>query len=243
VWVVESNLDNMNPELVPPLFDALFAAGALDVWSSPITMKKGRLGQMVSAMVAEDARPAVQEAFFRHASTLGVRFRRMERAVLPRRRLEVATPFGVVGVKVGGLDGEPISAQPELEDCRRCAEAAEVPVRQVWTAAFAAAQGALRSPEEVRGLHTFPSQAASRQAKAGTRRSAAAKIGTKTRTKTGATTGAKTAAKTGATTKAFMGTPKGVATGANNERNTAGKRTRARNAKPRAGSLPRRSSS
>lgn len=157
VWIVESNLDNMNPELVPPLFDALFAAGALDVWSSAITMKKGRLGQMVAAMVAESERPAVQEAFFRHSSTLGVRFRRMERAVLPRRRLDVDTPFGVVGVKIGGLDGEPISAQPELEDCRRRAAAAEVPVRQVWTAAFAAAQDALRSPTEARRRRAFSS--------------------------------------------------------------------------------------
>jgi len=140
VYVVETNLDNMNPELVPPLFEALFAAGALDVWSQPISMKKGRSGQLVSAMVGEDALPAVQEAFFLHASTLGVRFRRMERAVLPRRKLSVRTAYGEVAVKVGALHGAPVSAQPELEDCRRLAAATGVPVRKVWTAAMVAAQ-------------------------------------------------------------------------------------------------------
>jgi hypothetical protein len=138
---VEANLDDMSPELVGPLFEALLAAGAVDVWSAPIIMKKGRPALEVTALSPPDALDKVRRAFFRNSTTLGVRTQPMARAVLARAFERVATPWGPVRVKLGALDGEVLGAKPELEDCRRLAVKAGVPVRAVHAAATAAAQG------------------------------------------------------------------------------------------------------
>ena len=135
---LEANLDDMSPQLVAPLLDALFAAGAVDAWSTPILMKKGRPATEVTALAPPAARADVERAFFRHSTTLGVRVQPMSRAVLARAFERVATPYGAVRVKVGSLDGEILGAQPEFEDCRRLAARAGVPVRVVLAAATAA---------------------------------------------------------------------------------------------------------
>jgi len=139
VLLLEANIDDMSGQLLAALFEALFAAGALDVWSTPIFMKKGRPAQQVSALADPVIAPHVQRAFFLNATTLGVRVRPVHRATLARSSAEVETPHGRVRVKVAGLDGAPIGAEPEFDDCRRRAEAAGVPVRRVWAAALAAA--------------------------------------------------------------------------------------------------------
>jgi uncharacterized protein (TIGR00299 family) protein len=136
---LEANLDDMSPQLVAPLLDALFAAGAVDVWSAPIIMKKGRPALEVTALAPPAAVVDVQRAFFRHSTTLGVRMQEMNRAVLSRAFDRVETPYGAVRVKLGGLDGEILGAQPEFEDCKRLAARAGVPVRAVLAAASAAA--------------------------------------------------------------------------------------------------------
>lgn len=139
VLLLEANIDDMTGQLLAALFEALFAAGALDVWSTPIFMKKGRPAQQVSALADPATAPQVQRAFFLNATTLGVRVRPVQRVTLARSSAEVATPHGTVRVKVAGLDGAPIGAEPEFDDCRRLAQAAGVPVRRVWAAALAAA--------------------------------------------------------------------------------------------------------
>jgi uncharacterized protein (TIGR00299 family) protein len=136
---LEANLDDMSPQLVAPLQDALFAAGAVDVWSAPIVMKKGRPALEVTALAPPDVAAAVERAFFVHSTTLGVRRQAMTRAVLARAFETVDTSFGPVRVKLGALDGEVLGAQPEFEDCRRLAARAGVPVRAVLAAATAAA--------------------------------------------------------------------------------------------------------
>jgi len=148
VMLVETNIDDMSGQLFAALADALRAAGAVDVWSTSILMKKGRPAQQISALVAPAALAAVERAFFLHSTTLGVRVSRVARATLPRSIDTVRTPFGPITVKVAGLDGQAIGAQPEYEDCQRAAAAAGVPVRQVWTAALAAAAalGAVSAP-------------------------------------------------------------------------------------------------
>lgn len=138
VLLVECNIDDMNGQLFAALADALRAAGALDVWATPILMKKGRPAQQISALVAAGALSAVQRAFFLHSTTLGVRVLPISRVTLPRSMAHVTTPYGRITVKIAGLDGEPIGAQPEYDDCQRAAAAAGVPVRRVWTAALAA---------------------------------------------------------------------------------------------------------
>ena len=139
VLLLEANIDDMSGQLLAALFEALFAAGAVDVWSTPIFMKKGRPAQQVSALADPAIAPQVQRAFFLNATTLGVRVRPVQRATLARSMAEVETPHGRVRVKVAGLDGTAIGAEPEFDDCRRRAEAAGVPVRRVWAAALAAA--------------------------------------------------------------------------------------------------------
>ena len=143
VLLLDANIDDMSGELIAPLFDALADAGAVDVWSAPILMKKGRPALQVSALAPPDAAAAVERAFFRNSTTLGLRRRRLERVVLARSFIKVATRYGGVRAKVSVLDGEVLGAHPEFEDCRRLAARARVPVREVVAAAAAAARAAL----------------------------------------------------------------------------------------------------
>jgi uncharacterized protein (TIGR00299 family) protein len=140
VLLLEANIDDMSGELLAPLFDALAEAGAVDVWSAPILMKKGRPALQVSALAPPDAAPAVERAFFRNSTTLGLRRRRLERVVLARSFIKVATKYGPVRAKLAALDGEVLGAHPEFEECRRLAGRAGVPVREVVGAAAAAAR-------------------------------------------------------------------------------------------------------
>src|SRR6185437_5483916 len=143
VVLVEANVDDMSPQLVGPLYDALLAAGAVDVWSAPILMKKGRPAIQLSALTPPASLAAVERAFFAHSTTLGLRRRALDRVVLARSFETVATPYGKVRVKLGALDGEILGAQPEFDDCRRLATVAQVPVREVLAAAAAAARALL----------------------------------------------------------------------------------------------------
>jgi pyridinium-3,5-bisthiocarboxylic acid mononucleotide nickel chelatase len=151
VILLEANIDDMNPQLVAPLYEALSAAGAVDVWSQPILMKKGRPALMVSALTPPEAAPAVERAFFLNSTTLGLRRRDLERVVLARSFAKVATPYGSVRAKLAALDGEVLGVQPEFDDCRRLAARAGVPVREVVAAAAAAARGLAAGPAAKKG--------------------------------------------------------------------------------------------
>lgn len=137
--VLEANLDDLSPELLAPLIETCLAAGALDAWLAPILMKKGRPGQLLSVLCPPERVAAVEETVFRHSTTLGVRRRVVERRALERRWEDAATPWGPVRIKVGLLGTEVVNRAPEFEDCRRVAEAAGVPVKEVYAAALAAA--------------------------------------------------------------------------------------------------------
>jgi uncharacterized protein (TIGR00299 family) protein len=140
VLVVETNLDDMSPELLPPAMEAILAAGALDVLVLPALMKKGRPGQLLQVLCREGDRGQVVGAILRETTSFGVRLRPAERVTLDRAFETVATPYGEVRVKVGRLQGEVLTAAPEHEDCRARAAEAGVPVRRVYEAALAAAQ-------------------------------------------------------------------------------------------------------
>jgi uncharacterized protein (TIGR00299 family) protein len=139
VTLLESNIDDMSPQLIEPLLAALFAAGAVDAWSAPIFMKKGRPGFTVSALAPADAADPVARAFFENSTTIGLRSLPLGRTVLARSRAQVKTPYGNVSVKVSALDGKVVAATPEFEDCRRLAQAGRAPLRAVLAAATAAA--------------------------------------------------------------------------------------------------------
>lgn len=139
VLAVEANIDDMNPELLPPLIAALLDAGARDAFLTPLIAKKGRPAYCVTALCDDAALGRVTQALFAHSTTLGLRMRREERIVLERRWERVRTSWGAVRVKIGLLDGAVRNAAPEFEDCRALAEHAGVPVRVVYDAALAAA--------------------------------------------------------------------------------------------------------
>jgi uncharacterized protein (TIGR00299 family) protein len=138
VVLIEANVDDMSPQLVSPLCDALASAGAVDVWSTAIMMKKGRPAVQISALAPRPEAAAVERALFEHSTTLGLRRRLLERVVLARSFAKVSTPYGPVRVKISALGDEVLGAQPEFEDCRRLAARKRIPLREVLAAATAA---------------------------------------------------------------------------------------------------------
>jgi len=130
---------------------ALFAAGAVDVWTTSILMKKGRPAWQVSALAPLESVASVEQAFFGNSTTLGVRRASMQRAVLSRSLASVKTRFGAVSVKLAADGGRVLDAAPEFDDCRRLADRAGVPVRTVLAEAAAAASRLLPSRERKRG--------------------------------------------------------------------------------------------
>lgn len=138
VEVLSAQVDDMPGEALPGLLQALLQAGAADAFAAPVLMKKGRLGQLITAICAPDRAGAVGEALLRHSTSFGLRRHRAQREVLDRRHVPVQTPFGEVRVKLGGRGGELYQAKPEHDDCARLAEAAGVPLARVVEAALRA---------------------------------------------------------------------------------------------------------
>ena len=141
VLVIEAQMDDLSGEHLPPLLDALLEAGALDAYASPVLMKKGRTGLLVTALATPPMADAVQRALLRHGSTFGARRHRADRQVLDRAHVTVKTPWGSVRVKTGRLDGELVQASPEYEDVAALARAAGVPAPTVHAAALRAYDG------------------------------------------------------------------------------------------------------
>ena len=143
VWQVDANLDDMSPELCGPAADAVFAAGALDVWWTPITMKKGRPALTLSALADGATRDDVIAAILRETTTIGVRYAPRERMVLARRSVEVATRYGTIPIKLASRGADVVNAAPEYEACAAAAKQHGVPVKAVYAAALAAYDGTL----------------------------------------------------------------------------------------------------
>jgi len=138
VWVLETNIDDTPAEQVGYVFERLFAAGALDVFATPVQMKKGRPGLLLSVIADEERRGALERILFVETTTFGVRRYRAERTKLTREVRTVETSLGPVRVKLGMLDGHVCTAAPEYEDCRRLAAAASLPLREVYRQALRA---------------------------------------------------------------------------------------------------------
>lgn len=143
LWLLEADLDDMNPEVVPYLEERLREAGALDVVVLSNRMKKGRVGVTLRCLVGVERVEGAVEALFRESTTLGVRGWEVRRWVLERETVEVETPYGVVKVKVGKKGGEVVNVAPEYESCREAAEGAGVPLKDVYQVALARARRAL----------------------------------------------------------------------------------------------------
>lgn len=137
--IVETNIDDMDPEFYDYVMSRLLAAGALDVTLLPMQMKKNRPATLLRVLCAPDKLEIVRDIVLRETTTLGVRVHEVQRYALPRRSMSVQTPWGSVRVKVAELADGPGRPIPEYDDCRRLAEAHGVPLWQVYTMAQALA--------------------------------------------------------------------------------------------------------
>jgi uncharacterized protein (DUF111 family) len=138
VWQIEANIDDMTGELCAAAAEAILAAGALDVWWTPITMKKGRPALVLAALATPAQRDAVVAAILRETTTIGVRFTAYDRVALARETVEVTTRYGTIPIKLAKEGGAVRNAAPEYEACATAARAHGVPVKVVYAAALAA---------------------------------------------------------------------------------------------------------
>jgi uncharacterized protein (TIGR00299 family) protein len=141
VSLLETNLDDLNPELIPDAVERCYSAGALDVWTVPALMKKGRPGVVLSALARPAAEGDVARAILEETSALGLRVSRLRRYELAREERVVELEGGSVRVKLGLLDGRIVNVAPEHDDCAVIARATGRSVKSVWAAALAAADG------------------------------------------------------------------------------------------------------
>jgi len=140
VTLVETNLDDMAPNLIAALCEDLMLAGALDVAVVPSLMKKGRPGHLLTVMSPPELVGSLTDHVLRHSTTLGVRLTHVDRVIAARRVVEVDTPFGAARVKVKELGGRPVDVAPEYEDCRRIARERGIDLRDVMRAVAEAAR-------------------------------------------------------------------------------------------------------
>ena len=140
VTLIETNIDDMAPNLLAALCEDLMAAGALDVSVLPSMMKKGRPGHLLTVMATPDTVAMLTDHVLRHSTTLGVRLLNADRVIAERRIIEVLTPFGVARVKVKELGGRAVDVAPEYEDCRRLARESGRDLRDIMRAVTAVAR-------------------------------------------------------------------------------------------------------
>jgi uncharacterized protein (TIGR00299 family) protein len=130
--LLETNLDDLNPELYGYVLERLFEAGAQDAWLTPIVMKKGRPAVTISVLCSPTRQEAIRQVLFRETGTLGIRGTPVEKQALERAWIEVRTAHGNVRVKIGRLEGVAVSVSPEYEDCAAVARVAGIPAREVY---------------------------------------------------------------------------------------------------------------
>lgn len=129
--MIETNLDDMNPQIYDILIERLLSGGALDVTLTPVIMKQGRPGIILGTLTTQEHLDAVTEIIFRETTTLGVRFHDVARTVLSRTQTKVKTKYGSVAVKIATLNDGTQRRAPEYRDCRQIAQHTGIPVRDV----------------------------------------------------------------------------------------------------------------
>jgi pyridinium-3,5-bisthiocarboxylic acid mononucleotide nickel chelatase len=138
IAVLETNLDDINAEILGNFIEKAFAAGALDVFHTPIQMKKNRPGVLLTVLCADLDADKFAELMLRETSAFGVRRHLSERRKLKREFIKVKTPHGEVTVKIGKLDGKVVQAAPEFESCKKLAERKKVPLKEIYDQAVRA---------------------------------------------------------------------------------------------------------
>jgi uncharacterized protein (TIGR00299 family) protein len=131
IAVLEANLDDLNPQVFGYVMERLLAEGALDAFGTPVQMKKGRPGMLLTVLARPEDASRLTKLVFGETTTLGIRMRQERRQTLARRTVAVQTPWGEVRMKVANLNGSIANYAPEYEDCRRIADQHKVPLKQV----------------------------------------------------------------------------------------------------------------
>lgn len=135
VTVIETNLDDMSPQIYGYFVERTLAAGALDIFVTPVQMKKNRPGQLVTILCEPSNRARLTDLIFRETTTIGVRTYEVERQTLVRESVSVETPLGAIRMKISRLNGAVFNAAPEYEDCQRIAAEKGVPLKEVFAEA------------------------------------------------------------------------------------------------------------
>jgi pyridinium-3,5-bisthiocarboxylic acid mononucleotide nickel chelatase len=136
ITVIEANLDDMNPQIYGYFQEKALAAGALDVFTSPVQMKKNRPGTLLTVLCQPADAQALMTLIFAETTTFGVRTHSAQRRVLPRESVKVNTSFGEVRVKLSRVNGRVLHVSPEYDDCRKLAEENNVPLQRVLNEAL-----------------------------------------------------------------------------------------------------------
>jgi uncharacterized protein (TIGR00299 family) protein len=142
IAVIEANIDDMTPQNVAYVTERLLDAGALDVVTIPVQMKKGRSGHLLQVLAPHNRREALEQLIFLETTTIGLRHYNAARSVLEREMIVVKTDFGEISMKISRRDGRVVNFAPEFEDCARIARASNVPLKEVQAAAVKAYEGA-----------------------------------------------------------------------------------------------------
>lgn len=139
IGIIETTIDDATPELLSYVADRLLAAGASDVYRTPIQMKKGRTGMQLTVLCTPAKAEMLQKIVFAETTTLGLRYREEQKLMLSRSFVSVETEWGLIRIKIGTMEsGEEVNYAPEFEDCRSIAEQRGIPLKQVMQAAMAA---------------------------------------------------------------------------------------------------------
>ena len=136
VIVIEANIDDMTPQNFGYVTEKLLAAGALDVFTVPVQMKKGRPGHLLQVLAPVDGVDGLSRIIFQETTTIGIRRYAAERTTLERESVEVEIEYGKVRIKVSKLDGEVVNFAPEYEDCARIAREKNVPLKKIQALAI-----------------------------------------------------------------------------------------------------------
>jgi uncharacterized protein (TIGR00299 family) protein len=141
ISVIEANLDDMNPQIYGYVLEKALAAGALDVYTTPVQMKKNRPGTLLTILCEPTDTNALMSLIFEETTTFGARTYRAQRRTLPRESVNVQTSYGEVRIKLSRLNGRILHVAPEYDDCRKLADEKKVPLQKVISEALLCYKG------------------------------------------------------------------------------------------------------
>ncbi|MED5353834.1 MAG: nickel pincer cofactor biosynthesis protein LarC [Nitrospinota bacterium] len=138
--MIETNIDDMNPEIYDSVMESLFKSHAIDVFFSSIQMKKNRPATKISVLSEGSNREALSKILLTETSSFGVRFHEVDRIILDREVMGLKTSFGVIKIKLGRIEGKTVQVSPEFEDCKKAARKNKLPVKNIYDSVLAIAQ-------------------------------------------------------------------------------------------------------